>query len=259
MTCKSYFSELHKKGFDYWFSAYYSALKMKSGPILDVGCGVGQVVNRLAAEGFFAVGVDVSPIGMKMASRQGRGSFVVASASSLPFRQYVFASTGFHDFLEHTNSPVICLREMIRVLRIHGRIVTSAPNFLRVVGLGQEYHRHMAGQRQKFSNLLNLVRKFFLSFASPDLMQFEFMQPQLDPEGRGGDLDAVCITNPIDIRFHLRRLAVRITEQSALPGRPQGIIEKVGRLPILRSVSSSSFIVGIKTSATHDYRREHRS
>lgn len=78
MTCKSYFSELRKKGFDYWFSAYYSALKTKSGPILDLGCGVGQVVNRLAAEGFFAVGVDVSPIGVKMASKQGCGFFVVA-------------------------------------------------------------------------------------------------------------------------------------------------------------------------------------
>lgn len=246
MTCSDYFTELRKKDFCYWFSAYYSALKTRDGFILDIGCGVGQVVNRLADEGLSAVGIDISPIGMRVASMQGRGAFIVASACKLPFKGDSFAAAGFHDFLEHTKTPEICLREMARVLRPHGRIVASAPNFLRVVGLSREYHWHMSGLRQRISNFLNLARKSVISTIFPQALRFEFMQPLLDPNGRGGDTDAVCVTNPIDIRYQLRRLNIRITEQSTASGYPEGIVGRIGRLPIIRSISSSTFIIGIK-------------
>jgi 2-polyprenyl-3-methyl-5-hydroxy-6-metoxy-1,4-benzoquinol methylase len=73
MTCKDYFVELNKKDFDYWFSTYYSTLKTRKGWILDVGCVIGQVVNRLADEEFCAVGIDISPIGIQIASKRIRG------------------------------------------------------------------------------------------------------------------------------------------------------------------------------------------
>ncbi len=246
MNCKRYFLELHTKGFDYWFSAFFSALKARDGWILDVGCGVGQVVNKLSENGFSALGVDISPIGIRMATKQGSGAFVVASAAYLPFRDCSFASVGFHDFLEHTSYPKTCLSEMVRVLRNGGKIVAMAPNFLRVIGLSREYHWHMRGPRRKISNLLNLIRKTALSRLSPRAMRFDFMPPQLDIEGAGGDTDAICVTNPIDIRFHLRKLNVGIIAQSAAPGYPEGIVEKLGRLPIVRSMSSSTFLVGRK-------------
>ena len=46
MAYRNYFIELRKKGFGHWLSTYYSTLKTHDGRILDVGCGVGQVVKR---------------------------------------------------------------------------------------------------------------------------------------------------------------------------------------------------------------------
>jgi SAM-dependent methyltransferase len=249
ITCKDYFVELSKKDFDYWFSAYYPTLKTTNGWILDVGCGIGQVVNRLADEGFCVVGIDISPIGIQIASERGMGAFIVASASNLPFRSASFATVGFYDFLEHTYHPEICLNEMVRVLRQHGKIVASAPNFFQVIGLSRPYHWHMSGLKQRILNLYDLLRKAIISKISPRKMCFEFMQPRLDPKGQGGDADAVCVTNPIDIKFHLRKLGVKIVNEYAVPNCPKRIIKKIGKLPFIRSMSGFTFLLGIKMTS----------
>lgn len=248
MTCRNYYTELLKKEFGSWFLAYYSSLRGKDGWILDVGCGVGQVVNQLAQNGFCAIGVDISPVGIKVATRQGAGTFVVASADNLPFQDSSFASVGFCDFLEHTSDPEACLGEIARVLEPCGTLVASAPNFLRVIGLSREYHWHMLGVKQKSSNLCNLLRKAVLSKLSPQMMRFEFMLPQLDPKGRGGDLDAICVTNPIDMKFRLRKLGIRIIGESAAPNYPRGVVKMLGRVPFVRSISGHTFLVGIRVT-----------
>jgi SAM-dependent methyltransferase len=249
MTCRNYFVELSKKDFDKWFSAYYSSLKAKNGWVLDVGCGAGQVVNRLADEGFCAIGIDISPIGIQIAHKQGTGTFLVASASKLPFSNGSFVTVGFYDFLEHTHSPEICLSEMVRVLKLNGKIVVSAPNFLQVLGLGRSYHWHMSGLKQKTLNLHNLLRKAIVSKTSPHKMCFEFMQPRLDPNGRGGDIDAVCLTNPIDLKFNLKKLGVKIIKESAVLNHSKRIIKKIAELPIVRSLSGFTFLVGVKITS----------
>jgi ubiquinone/menaquinone biosynthesis C-methylase UbiE len=250
MTCKDYFDELSKKDFDQWFPSYYSVLKTGKGWILDAGCGAGQVVNRLVDEGFCAVGVDISPIGIKIASKPGKGVFIVASANNLPFQSNSFTMVGFYDFLEHTYHPETCLNEMVRVLSMHGKIVAAAPNFLRVIGLSYPYHWHMSGVKQRILNLCNLLRKAIISRTFSRKMRFEFMQPCLDPRGQGGDRDAVCLTNPIDIKFHLKKLNVKIVKESAVPNHSKPIIKRVGEMPLVRSMSSFTFLVGIKIATT---------
>jgi len=48
------------------------------GPVLDVGCGPGRHLHALAASGVFALGVDLSPAAVKLATERG-GQAVVAS------------------------------------------------------------------------------------------------------------------------------------------------------------------------------------
>lgn len=242
--CEEYFRELEEKDFDSWFSKYYSALRpANQGWILDVGCGIGQVINRLAEENFRAIGIDISPIGVRKAARDGAGTFIIASATSLPFRDCSFESVGCCDFLEHTYHPDICLNEMVRVLRPGGKIVLVAPNFLRIIGLSPPYHWHMRGRKQKTLNLYNLLRKALISRILPSKMHFGFMDAQLEPHGAGGDVDAVCITNPIDIKFHLRKLGVNITYESAMPAPARPIVEKISEMPIIRTMAASTFLV----------------
>ena len=249
MTCKDYFIELGKKNFSCWFLSYHSTLKTRNGLALDVGCGVGQVVNKLAQEGLCAVGIDVSRIGIQMASKKGKGVFIVASAINLPFRDNSFTSVGFYDFLEHTYNPEICLSEMVRVLKLGGKIVAFSPNFLRVIGLSRPYHWHMKGLKQKIFNLYTLWQKAITSKIFPEKMRFEFMQPLLDPKGQGGDADAVCVINPIDLKFHLMKLGVKVVKESAVPNQTRRITKKIGELPIIRSTSSFYLLVGIKISS----------
>lgn len=251
MTCSKYFEELNRKKFDYWFSAFCLALGTKAGWVLEVGCGTGQVVNRLSNYNRNVVGVDISPIGIRMATQHEGASahFIIASAANLPLKSNSFSSVGFNDFLEHTKKPETCLIEMVRVLRGGGKIIASAPNFLRVIGLSREHHSYMAGPRRKILNLLTLIRKAVYATISPHMMRFEFMPARLDVEGKGGDTDAVCVTNSIDMSFRLRKLGVRITEQSAAPGYTEGMIQGIGKLPIIRSISGYTFLRGVKVGA----------
>jgi hypothetical protein len=153
---------------------------------------------------------------------------------------------GFYDFLEHTCHPETCLNEIVRVLNVHGKIVALAPNFLQVIGLSQAYHWHMMGVKQRTLNLFNLLRKVIISKAFARKMRFEFMHPLLDPRGRGGDVDAVCLTNPIDMKFHLKKLNVKIVKESAVPHHSKSIIRKISEIPLIRSIAGFTFLVGIK-------------
>ena len=76
-------------------------------------------------------------------------------------------------------------------------------------------------------------------------MRFEFMQPILSNLKVGRDTDAVCVTNPVDIKFRLKKLGVKISYECGGVGHGQ-IIEKLGRLPLLRTMAGGIFIVGVK-------------
>jgi hypothetical protein len=115
----------------------------------------------------------------------------------------------------------------------------------------------MLGVKQKSSNLCNLLRKAVLSKLSPQMMRFEFMLPQLDTKGRGGDLDAICVTNPIDMKFRLRKLGIRIIGESAAPNYPRGVVKMLGKIPFVRSISGHTFLVGIRV--TYDGHRKEKS
>lgn len=109
---------------------------------------------------------------------------------------------------------------MTRVLQPLGRFIASGPNFLRGAGLMRPYHRLMSGPKRSILNLYSLLKKIITSRLSPQEMCFEFIQPRPSPDGRGGDEDAVCVTNPIDIKFLLRRMHVEIVRvRTSLPSQ----------------------------------------
>lgn len=72
------------------------------GPIIDIGCGQGQLVRSLLEDGYTAEGVDVSPEQVEIARRSGltqiaRGDY----RAVLRDRQGKFAAVTATDFLEH--------------------------------------------------------------------------------------------------------------------------------------------------------------
>src|SRR5881392_3132394 len=120
-----------------WDAAFYSkyadTLKpAKSGSrVLDVRCGVGQVVARLTEAGCEAYGVDVSEPNIERA-RKFSDRCQLYDGRKLPFPDRHFASVGALNVLEHVEEPEAFIAELVRVIEIGGRIVLSSPNFFRV-------------------------------------------------------------------------------------------------------------------------------
>jgi len=242
-TNERYFSRLREKEFRRWFLKYYIHLRDVEGSlVLDVGCGVGQVVNRLAADGLAAIGLDISPIGIKNYSKRNssqQASFIVASCYSMPFRENVFDSVGCLGVLEHLENPEVCIDEMMRVTRESGKIILVGPNLLCPV--------YASDLKSALGNAKMLFQRILWARESID---FEHKEPILDDSKEiiEKDLDAVTLTDSATTGRLLTEKGLKITYNSSYLGTRR-IVEALSRLPLLRSVGGGIFLVARKTYA----------
>ena len=96
--------------------------------VLDVGSGNGYVLERYARCGARTVGVDLTSAGASLCRRRFAlaglpGSFVQASAESLPFPATVFDAVCSMGVIHHTPRPERAFAELRRVLRPSGRLI----------------------------------------------------------------------------------------------------------------------------------------
>jgi len=97
-------------------------------PCLEVGCGEGTNLFRLARHGA-AVGIDRYPAKARFAARAVPGARVaVADATALPFRDGAFASVLVRDLLHHLPEPRRATAEAVRVLAPGGTLLVVEPN-----------------------------------------------------------------------------------------------------------------------------------
>lgn len=101
--------------------------------VLDVGCGGGFLLERLAGRGYAGVGVDLSPESVAIANRRleaigaaDRLRAEVGSAYEPP--PGPFDVVTLTDVLEHLEDPRACLRALRDVLAPGGLLVVSTPN-----------------------------------------------------------------------------------------------------------------------------------
>jgi len=97
-------------------------------PCLEVGCGEGTNLARLARRGH-PVGIDRYPEKARFAARAVPGArLAVADAGALPFRDGCFAGVLIRDVLHHLPEPGPAVAEAVRVLRPGGTFVLIEPN-----------------------------------------------------------------------------------------------------------------------------------
>ena len=192
-------------GWDAAFYAKYADTLKPSQPggrALDVGCGVGQVVARLAEAGFEAHGVDVSEPNIERA-RKFCPRCQLYDGRTLPFPDAHFASVGALNVLEHVDEPESFIKELVRVTGVGGRIVLSSPNFFRVFGF-RDYHPRMRGIANKWRNWRRLQVKRRQMRESPESVRFDKMTP-IVKEPFTPDDDAIVATNALEMEFFLGR------------------------------------------------------
>jgi len=95
--------------------------------VLEVGCGTGLILSRLAAEADEAVGMDLSK-GMLKSARERGLSVAVASATQLPFPDNSFDVVCSFKVLAHVPDIRSALSEITRVTRPGGRMVLEFYN-----------------------------------------------------------------------------------------------------------------------------------
>jgi ubiquinone/menaquinone biosynthesis C-methylase UbiE len=97
--------------------------------LLDVGCGRGGVVEQLAGEGYWMVGIDPDRRSL-LEHRMPAPALPRAAGflSQLPYRSASFDLVISSWVLEHLPHPGAAFVEAARVLRPGGHLVTLAPN-----------------------------------------------------------------------------------------------------------------------------------
>ncbi len=95
--------------------------------VLEVGCGTGLILERLAQLAHRAVGVDLSP-GMLEHARARGLDVHEASATELPFEDASFDAAVSFKVLAHVEQIAVAMGEMGRVVRPGGRVMAEFYN-----------------------------------------------------------------------------------------------------------------------------------
>jgi SAM-dependent methyltransferase len=227
------------------YSKYAETLKptQPGARVLDVGCGVGQVVARLNEAGFEAHGVDVSQPNIERAKKVCPRCQLY-DGKKLPFPDDYFASAGALNVLEHVDEPEAFVRDVVRVVAPGGKVVLSSPNFFRVFGF-RDYHPRMRGVGNKFRNWRRLREKLAQMRNDPDAVRFDRMPPIIK-EPFSPDDDAIVATNAAEMKFFLERAGcevVRVECTDRDVARPINFLLNLGPW---RYVMFNSFLVAKK-------------
>jgi SAM-dependent methyltransferase len=97
------------------------------GNVLENGCGVGMYLQQLAAVGGQVFGLEYDFDRVRMAHK--RSEMVTNAASeAIPFPAAAFDLILSHEVLEHVQDDRMAVSEIVRTLKVGGRLILFVPN-----------------------------------------------------------------------------------------------------------------------------------
>lgn len=101
-----------------------------SSNLLDISCGLGDLLSLASKANIDAYGIDISIVALKKGQTLHNGSLRVAlaDAEQLPFSSNSFSYVTCIGSLEHFINPAQGVREIARVLKPNGRAAINVPN-----------------------------------------------------------------------------------------------------------------------------------
>ena len=104
------------------FWLYPHICKYLTGTTLDVGCGIGDLLQYRPN----TTGVDINAEAVRWCQQQGL-NVKIMEKDSLPFSGQIFDSVNLDNVLEHLENPATLLNEIYRVLVDNGIVVIGVP------------------------------------------------------------------------------------------------------------------------------------
>ena len=152
----------------------YQDYQTFEGPVLDFGCGDGffakiafsrkskiQNPKSKIKENIIDVGLDIKESRIKEASEQGiYKKIVMYDGNIIPFKDNYFGTVVSNSVLEHVEGLGMALREIIRVLKPKGRLLTTVmakpwEEYLWGAKIGGKYYKDYMRKKQVHINLLS--------------------------------------------------------------------------------------------------------
>lgn len=97
------------------------------GNLLDIGTGIGTLLEAAHRAGYSAKGIELSPWAAEYAQRKGL-DVVTGTLETVAFPSGSFDIVVLHHVLEHLEKPGATLRQVHRILKKRGLLVVGAPN-----------------------------------------------------------------------------------------------------------------------------------
>jgi SAM-dependent methyltransferase len=113
----------------------------ESDVVLDVGCGCGNVLEKIVKGRLYGIDISEYAIGQAEKRLQRRATLHRCDAQSLPFEAGSFDKIMCSEVVEHTLEPEVVFGEMWRVLKPDGICVVSIPN--------EKFSRHIKSLLRK--------------------------------------------------------------------------------------------------------------
>lgn len=113
---------------DVVFSDFLADCDLRDCRVLDAGCGTGRFSERAAGLGAKVVALDIGPALLMRTRQKCDAAPACADIARLPFRDDSFDVVISSECIEHTVSPRLAVRELVRVTRPGGRLVITCPN-----------------------------------------------------------------------------------------------------------------------------------
>ncbi len=120
-----------KKRLKIVFDELLGKVDLKGKEFLEIGCGLGYFSLEAQKRGAKVTAIDVGVNLVKITKQKvKKGKFIVASASSLPFKNSSFDIVLCTEVIEHIENQERAFREMFRVLKKQGYLTITTPNKL---------------------------------------------------------------------------------------------------------------------------------
>ena len=172
----------------FWFSAHYDIVMAFSEPllerrrrlgklkILDAGCGPGNLISRLLPWGD-VIGTDASSDALAFCQRKHAVQVEQTPIKDMPFADNTFDFIFALEVIEHIEDDLGAMRELYRILKPNGFLITTVPAFMFLWGSHDEKFGHF--RRYTKSNFCRIAVRAGLTEQKSRYFKILFFLPLL--------------------------------------------------------------------------------